>query len=454
MPSEQVSTRDERTGALLERTKVRGRAIRRRRHFRQSALFAGLLMAAVAAVLVPTHALRLHSSTTKVTVPGPAGGPVPQGFEPGSTSFISTQIGWTLGSYTCSARPCVALLRTADGGTTWGAIPAPAPVRAPTGELVGASAVAFADASDGYAYGTYMNGGDASILWTTHDGGATWHLVASLLGASPFFIDNLQVTSSHVYMQFEGWNPTFIPGTSLPEGDDGHYRLAWSSARTDAFTLLVDLGTPSYAQPGADTQTGSVGGYPHLATVEGDRAFIVGNDELTIFDGTRFTSTGLGQLASDPVCADTIADLVASSATDLVAECGRGVGGGSMGARELYGTTDDGEHWVRLPDPPQAPYDDCGLTDAGQGHASLCGTSAGGSVLFVTGDFARTWHTGLSFSGDGGAYFGDLQFEDPLHGAVIHAPGSAFSSTPTAPPVLYLTSDGGFHWWPVHFDSR
>src|SRR6266702_2773985 len=106
----------------------------------------------------------------------PASGnpPPPKGFEADSASFVSARAGFVLGARHCSRLPCKALLeKTANGGRTWVAVPAPAvsltsPFNAPP--LSAVSTVRFENARDGWLF----NPG----LWATSDGGRRWHRVS------------------------------------------------------------------------------------------------------------------------------------------------------------------------------------------------------------------------------------------------------------------------------------
>jgi photosystem II stability/assembly factor-like uncharacterized protein len=79
---------------------------------------------------------------------------------PAYVDFADSQHGWVV--MVCSAAcPFADLFRTTDGGATWVKLSVPEgnPVR-------------FAGSSDGWTYA----GSDHSLLYVTHDGGATWHL--------------------------------------------------------------------------------------------------------------------------------------------------------------------------------------------------------------------------------------------------------------------------------------
>src|SRR4051794_21631848 len=67
-----------------------------------------------------------HSSApSHVPGVGPAGGPVPAGFNGYDLTWVSNDDGWALGTAPCDNRPCTSILRTTDGGKSWVGIPAP-----------------------------------------------------------------------------------------------------------------------------------------------------------------------------------------------------------------------------------------------------------------------------------------------------------------------------------------
>ena len=105
----------------------------------------------------------------------PAAGAVPSHFEPASVSFVTTSLGFVLGTSPCTRAPCTDLVSTSDGGRHWVELSAPRAALAVSAGGVPAtgqravSKVVFANASDGVAYGPG--------LWSTTDGAATWSQV-------------------------------------------------------------------------------------------------------------------------------------------------------------------------------------------------------------------------------------------------------------------------------------
>jgi hypothetical protein len=216
---------------------------------------------------------------------------------------------------------------------------------------------------------------------------------------------------------------------------DGHVRVAVGTGRDDSLRVLADLG----------------------ANVRADHLIAAGRDVYFLGAHTLgHISGGAVQYGSLPDFPCT--ELAASDAIDLLLECGQGVAGGAMGGRDVYRTTDAGQHWTRLPPPGQgAGYDSEGLAATSFGRAALGTVGGTGSALLVTRDYARTWRTALSFDGNDASGFGDLGYEDALDGVVIHGPGLAGVSQGPDPPSgyasdegrLYRTHDGGLTWQQV-----
>jgi hypothetical protein len=95
----------------------------------------------------------------------PAADPPVPGPGLASVSFVSSGTAFVLGSAPCAHAPCTIVLRTLDGGSSWGRLSAPAEaISVPDGK--GLWGLRFADARHGYAYG--------AGLWTTGDGAASW----------------------------------------------------------------------------------------------------------------------------------------------------------------------------------------------------------------------------------------------------------------------------------------
>ena len=113
---------------------------------------------------------------------GPAGGAIPQDFQPGSFTAVSLDEWWLLGSARCltGAGTCGAIVRTTDGGSKFAGIPSP-PVSASE-----VTQLRFANALDGYAFDPQ--------LWETSNGGTSWAKVAT-----PGPVAELEAADGEVY---------------------------------------------------------------------------------------------------------------------------------------------------------------------------------------------------------------------------------------------------------------
>ena len=93
--------------------------------------------------------------------PVAAARPVPAGFGPVSFTATSNSHWWLLGSATCKAPPCTAIVTTQNAGRSFSALPAPK-----TPQI---HELRFADPQNGYAFGPQ--------LWSTHNGAHAWKRV-------------------------------------------------------------------------------------------------------------------------------------------------------------------------------------------------------------------------------------------------------------------------------------
>jgi len=367
-----------------------------------------------------TNGSKATTSTTGVpVVHGPSGGPVPSGFLATSVSFLSNADGWMLGTAPCSAPPCTSLVRTTDGGASWVGIPAPSVLlgEPQTPSSPYATGLVFATSLDGFVYG--------AGLWLTADGGADWRLLPSVAGIAPYFVQDPVVAGGHLYAFVSGLSQgsTDANWRLVVGNDDGtDFHVVYRFASTTDPTDMVATGKNVYVDDGVGVME------------------VVGSSVTT----------------SNPTPASNCDTLAASGAGDVLLECNMsGLGGGICCGRRLYGSTDAGSHWVRLPDPGEgAGYVTSGLSDPGGGHAAIATSSGGGAGVLVTTDYAKSWTMSFGVTNGGGATWSGLRFTDPDHGVVVFAPKfdcSECSPGPSGVGVLYQTSDGGLHWTPVTF---
>ena len=223
-----------------------------------------------------------------------SGGPIPADFQPASATFASADDGWLLGTATCAAAPCAAIVRTTDGGRTWASIPAPKAAFAAGGSgTSGVSGLRFADALDGWAFGP--------DLWATHDGGTTWRRVTLPGLSADGQVMTLETAAGAVHA-------VYFDGSAA-----GLLTIATSPAGTDAWAV-----SPTTVELGA-------GPVPHPQLVlHGTAGWLVEVDRVVVA-GARLVAGAWEPW--QPPCATVAgpATLAAASASDLVVACDEGL---------------------------------------------------------------------------------------------------------------------------------
>jgi hypothetical protein len=234
---------------------------------------------------------------------------------------------------------------------------------------------------------------------------------------SPYSVRSLTATPAGVYavVQDGGHANRFQLARGDPGGDN--FSVVHGFGPDTSVADMVAGGGTIYVTFAA---TGSPG--PTLARIQG--------------------STFVTRALPDPSCGT----LAPSSATDLLVACGWYQAGGGQGARTLYGSTNGGDTWTKLPDPAFGDgWITDGVADAGGGHAVIATSSAGGAGLLATTDGAQHWVEVLRMTDTGGASWGDLGFENRTTGVVVFSPNSG--------GTLYRTTDGGVTWSKVRFSA-
>jgi len=351
-------------------------------------------------------------TSTPVAMPqgGPIGGPVPAGFQPGSITFTSPDVGWVLGTAPCPAEPCTSIARTLDGGRSWVGIPAPrAPyVAAPQGsDPAGVSGLRMADPLNGWAFGP--------DLWSTHDGGGSWQKVALPGLAAGSEVWALETAGGLVH-------------AAVYDGDS-HVRIASSPVASDEWQLA-----PVQLEVGA-------GPVPSAQMVlQGDGGWVIEVDR-TVVGGARLVNGAW--TAWQPPCLDVAgpAVLAARGSADLVAACDVGQWSTPEGER-LYLSSDGGLTFARVGG--QVPLQQVqGLTSLDAGVTLVAGNPAGGGVrLAATFDGGRSWTT--VFDAPDGSTVAYL-------GLTTRTQGVAIVTTADDRRALVITRDGGRTWPPVAF---
>jgi len=337
-------------------------------------------------------------------------------FEPAAISFVSPGWGWVLGRSGCL--DCAGLLLTVDGGDHWTALPRPpAPLGYYSNSPVAVTDMVFADAANGFLYGPG--------LLATHDGGRSW------IRQSLPPVQALSVGAGHAYALT----------LAQPEGLPALWRSAIGSSRWARQPLPPGVG-PASASPSHGTL---------MLYAEGSTLVLLRSG----FTGPRITPGQVGQLwvSSDngthwqarPVpCTPpggggaTVLSLALGDPGAWLIDCFSNEQSSQEQNTQhhLFGTTDAGLSWVRLPDPTRNNMPDL-LADNGSGHAFLA-TEGSADSLVGTFDGGLRWQTlitsGGSFSG-----WADLHFLNAETGFVV-------GPTHSSPDHLYRTTDGGRTW--------
>jgi len=350
------------------------------------------------------------ASTTPAptATPKPTALPVPAGFQPISATFVSETAGWALGSIPCDTGRCPAIVRTTDGGTSWSAIPAPKTTvgQNPADDTgTGISALRFANAKDGWAYGPE--------LWVTHNGGTTWakSSIAGLPKDSP--VRALEAARGMVHaVVYDGAQD---------------FRIASSKVATNTWTLAsvrVPVGAGPVPRP--QLVLSGTGGW----VLENDRTVVAG---AQLRNGSWVTWK--------PVCLDVVgpAVLAASSATNLVAACDVGAFGDAQGDH-LFASHDGGATFAEV-GPPTPLGAATVIATPGVSTIVIGGTVDAGSELFASFDGGQTWSGVLP---PAAATFADLGFTTPTQGIVIQSDQGGTSR-------MLMSHDAGRTWTPVAF---
>jgi photosystem II stability/assembly factor-like uncharacterized protein len=348
-------------------------------------------------------------ATTSTTEAGPAGGPVPTGFQAQSVTFVSASEGFVLGVAKCPSGTCPAVLRTRDAGHSWVGIPAPTvKVGTDTGQ---ASQIRFADPADGWI-------GGHGVLTATHDGGSTWQALSSP-GAGT--IESLEAGGGYAYA-------LVISGNAANPAPASVYRTPVAS---DSWSLM----------PGS-TVSGAVSG--SLVVQSGSAWEVVqpagAKSVLRTLIGGQWVSRAL------PCQGPSGQALAASDTTHLAVVCANGAAAGQQ-PKLVYTSGDGGQTWAAAGSAPDGG-DTLGVAMASKSTIVIAAAS-GASYLYASFNSGRTWSTVDQDADGGGLPWSDIGFTTALQGVVIEG---QVGITGTA-SRLFVTRDGGHSWTPASFGA-
>ena len=342
-----------------------------------------------ASLALPRHHLRATApsaahaaSLTARTGAYTTAGAVPAGFQPRSFTAVSETDWWLLGSAPCGRRTCTAIVHTTDGGPHFRRIPAP-PTR-------GVSALRFANARDGYAFGPK--------LYTTTNGGRTW------VAERDFGANDLAAADGYVYAIVSNGGPQ---------------RLMRAAVGSDRWQPVGGFGR-AYAQGQVPPSALWVQGAMVLVAV-GDRLF-VSPAPLEPFRRVAGVPRGMGNCTYDAV----------SAPAAIWALCSTG-----MAPDVILRSTDGGRRFATAAQVPNGPIDAFATASAAVAVAS------GQGPLYVTDDAGASWSPVQAPAADW-AYLG---FTDATHGVALGLFGNGGKEVSR----LYYTTDAGasYHYVPI-----
>lgn len=385
-------------------------------------------------VSTPPSAAQTTPPTAGPTVPpastpiGATTQPVVAGFQPESVTFISAEDGWAAGT---AAGRCAVMAHTTDGGRTWSnsGVPQMKAACGP-GDAGTRFEVRFADSRNGWLYSSVGPSSLQGVLWSTHDGGATWKEQVPLEGGT---IGALEASTGEAQMVVYGPCPTGRAGChgetveqllSAPVGSDSWQRAGWNPL----------IGAGPVLSP--------------ALTMWGSTAWLV-NVNRTVVSGASLSPTGWRGWTPPCTAAGGGGLLAASSASDLVAVCAEGLWGApdkgtTAGHNWLFRSTDGGKSFTPVgPAPGNQPIS---LTTP-PGTTATAVLADGIDGLQATFDAGATWSTLEPGEGTGGASAGGYEFD--YVGFTTSTQGVAVVRLPA--PAVFMTRDGGHTWHPVDF---
>ncbi len=354
--------------------------------------------AAAAAAAAFGAASASASAVERTAVVRPAVGPVPKGFEPASMTFVSASEGWVLGTAPCTHAPCTSVVWTTNGGKSWVGVPAPLLKLGSGVGSVGLIRMRFADASDGFAFG--------SQLWVTHNGAASWYRVTQV----PNYIADLEASAGVVY--------------AISLQASFHETVYSSPAGTDSWHKVSGLSSPH--------------GYAGLGSIalHGTAGWIIVGDRL------YSTTTGAHWVRDSVTCPTQLGmtSVAAYSATQVTLLCSGLPAAGST-QKELYASTDGGTHFSKVGAVP-AGGDGGVLAEPTPTHLFVA-TASGATWLYVSTNGGKSWTQEL-FLTDGGKGWGDFGFTTASQGVAVEG-------RPAEGSKMYMTKNAGAAWSVVKF---
>ncbi|MGH9245578.1 MAG: WD40/YVTN/BNR-like repeat-containing protein [Acidimicrobiales bacterium] len=331
---------------------------------------------------------------------------IPADFRAASSTWISPDEGWVLGTATCDDVPCAVVARTTDGGASW------QQTGDPPFELIPGTddevRIRFANPDDGWIFGGGLG------LLATHNRGRSWTPVTDPQPATVFALDAGDDVA---------W-ALIAPGGDLEAG------------RTEAPRLYASaIGTDDWQQAAGNVNSGSLNPELHSLTVDGSIAFVAG----TMPDPWVFVNRADGtddNLELPTECGR--GPRLGAGAGVLLAVCPTDAAAGSVG-KLTFLSTNGGASWQPRGDAPLPGSEITGVAAADESTFAIAARS-GATFIHMSFDGGATWETPVELA-DGGAGLLDFRFVTPEVGVAVSGDGQ-----------LYRTTDGGHTWAPVRID--
>jgi photosystem II stability/assembly factor-like uncharacterized protein len=271
------------------------------------------------------------------------------------------------------------------------------------------SEVRFADPLDGWLFGP--------DLFVTHDGGRTWHRVAT--------------SGSVRQLETSGGYVDAVVSSCAPNGCSGRLRLEQAAATGGPFTtVLVSTARHSSSQ----------------LSLQADVGFVVFGDFQLYATENLANSAGWKPFPNP--CASlrnfVLGPIVAPNTTTLVSVCwGNGAAGSST--KDVVVTRDAKSTVVGRTPLGGLPV---AIAATPSGRTIVVACSSGASMLYRSRTGGRSWSTVASF-GDGGYGWNDLGFTTATQGFVMRGAASIWRFAHF--DEMLMTHDAGASWHRVRF---
>jgi photosystem II stability/assembly factor-like uncharacterized protein len=324
-----------------------------------------------------------------------------------SVTFVSSEDGFVLGQVACRGTLCYGLAKTVDAGDSWTFV-ADLPMAPVQNQPI--TKVRFANARDGWAFGPQ--------LWATHDGGVSWHQLATTTHAF-----DVEASAGLVYLLAAG--------------------CSTDSCATPAKLLKAAVASDTFAAVAGATPIGNSG---QLA-LHGKAVWVFGGAQGS---GPSYLSSTDGvswQRRANPCPQGTgpssLAGIAPATTSTVYLLCASDPGAGSETKAVLLST--DGGATVHLTAAAPARGGIASGIAAASASVVAVGAQSGASWIYRSGDAGRTWASAFE-KGDGGLGIADLGFTTSTQGVAIYGtPGNG------NPSQLLMTRDAGGTWAPVTF---